>query len=64
LEPLPDDDEHERRRRQSFVGLAVALVLVGAFILLLLAYKHSADELDCIAANHRNCTPPIDSSGH
>lgn len=57
MEQPPHDDEHERRRRQSLIGLGVAVALLVAFAWLLTAYKHSADELSCIAANHRNCDP-------
>jgi ABC-type uncharacterized transport system permease subunit len=53
----PDHDDESARQRTNMIVLGVALALLAVGLFLLYAYKKSADELDCFAANHRDCVP-------
>jgi hypothetical protein len=54
--PSEDDDEAARHRTNMIV-LGVALALLAVVLLVLYEYRQTTDELDCVAANHRDCAP-------
>jgi flagellar biogenesis protein FliO len=55
------DDDDRGRLRRSFVGLAVALVLVVAGIYLV-ARLHKQNEIEvCLEAGHHNCDALVGS---
>jgi hypothetical protein len=50
MEPPPEEPNNA-----TLVGLAAAILLVALAVWLLVAFKHSSDTLDCLAAHHRDC---------
>jgi flagellar biogenesis protein FliO len=51
MEPPPE----EPNNAATLVGLAAAILLVALAVWLLVAFKHSSETLDCLAAHHRDC---------
>jgi hypothetical protein len=50
-----DQQDDERRNRENMTVLAIAAALVAIAVVLMIAWKHGSELLDCFAAGHKNC---------
>jgi hypothetical protein len=50
--------EEPRSDAATLAGLAAVIALVALAVWALLAFQHSSNTMDCMAAGHHDCTPP------
>ena len=61
---LKDHDDEERAGvTQSYVGLALAAVLVIAAVILVKSFREHNRMIECYETGHHNCAP-LDTSAH